>query len=79
MGIKSKKFIKHDRTNVVMATEIKSKETMRCVSCGKRIEAEQFWVEFMCPKCGKGKIVRCEKCKSLINPYECPKCGFRGP
>jgi len=54
-------------------------EAMRCTSCGRRIEAEDFWVEFVCPKCGKESIIRCEKCKKLVNPYECPKCGFRGP
>jgi len=52
---------------------------MLCTSCGKRIEAEQFWVEFACPKCGKEKIIRCEKCKNLENPYHCSQCGFTGP
>ena len=57
----------------------KSKEEMRCASCGKRIESERFWVEFDCPKCGKIKIIRCEKCKRMVNTYTCPKCGFVGP
>jgi predicted RNA-binding Zn-ribbon protein involved in translation (DUF1610 family) len=52
---------------------------MKCTSCGKRIETEQNWVEFTCPKCGKEKIIRCEKCKALQNSYACPKCGFEGP
>jgi predicted RNA-binding Zn-ribbon protein involved in translation (DUF1610 family) len=57
----------------------KTAEAMRCTSCGRRIEAEKFWVEFDCPKCRKNKIIRCEKCKRLVNNYKCPKCGFTGP
>ena len=67
------------QTTTKTKTADKKKEVMRCISCGRRIEAESFWVEFDCPKCGKAKIIRCEKCKRMINPYECPKCGFRGP
>jgi len=52
---------------------------MKCVSCGKNVEAEDNWVEFPCPQCGKEKILRCEKCKKLAVSYECKKCGFRGP
>ncbi|RLJ07951.1 MAG: RNA-binding protein [Candidatus Aenigmatarchaeota archaeon] len=51
----------------------------RCVTCGKKIESEAEWVECNCPKCGKERIIRCSKCKKLMNPYECPKCGFVGP
>jgi hypothetical protein len=58
--------------------EIKG-ERMNCTNCGKSIEAESNWVEFPCPKCGKGTIVRCDKCKKLENPYKCPKCNFVGP
>jgi len=57
----------------------KEKGAMKCTSCGKRIEAEDFWVEFPCPKCGKEQIIRCEKCKRMSNSYQCPKCGFTGP
>ena len=52
---------------------------MKCTSCGVKIEAEEKWVKFSCPKCGKHRIVRCDKCKRLMNAYECPKCGFLGP
>ncbi|MFH1445349.1 MAG: zinc finger domain-containing protein [Nanoarchaeota archaeon] len=52
---------------------------MKCNSCGKRVEAEAFWVEFACPSCGKEKIIRCEKCKKQGNQYKCSKCGFTGP
>ncbi|HJW96581.1 MAG TPA: zinc finger domain-containing protein [archaeon] len=52
---------------------------MKCTSCGMKIEAEDRWVRFPCPKCGKQKIIRCNKCKKLMNSYECKKCGFIGP
>jgi predicted RNA-binding Zn-ribbon protein involved in translation (DUF1610 family) len=52
---------------------------MRCTSCGVKIEAEDKWVKFSCPKCNKQRIVRCDKCKRLMNAYECRKCGFMGP
>jgi predicted RNA-binding Zn-ribbon protein involved in translation (DUF1610 family) len=52
---------------------------MKCTSCGVKIEAEDKWVKFSCPKCGKQKIIRCDKCKKLMNSYECGKCGFVGP
>jgi predicted RNA-binding Zn-ribbon protein involved in translation (DUF1610 family) len=51
---------------------------MKCVSCGKKVETEPVWVEFICPGCGKEKIIRCDKCKRMENPYTC-KCGFTGP
>ncbi len=54
-------------------------EEKKCVSCGKRIESETDWVEFSCPSCGKGSIIRCSKCKILQNNYKCPECGFVGP
>jgi len=53
--------------------------SMVCTSCGKGITTEKFWVEFPCPVCGKSRIIRCEKCKSLENKYECVKCKFIGP
>ena len=52
---------------------------MKCTSCGMKIEADDKWVKFGCPKCGKNKIIRCDKCKRLMNSYECRKCGFVGP
>lgn len=54
-------------------------EIKRCSSCGKRIEAEDKWVEFPCPGCAKQGVVRCGKCKSTMVQYECGKCGFVGP
>jgi len=60
-------------------TESSESAEMLCLSCGKRIEAERFWVEFPCPSCGKEKIIRCEKCKGMENKYTCKKCGFTGP
>ena len=52
---------------------------MKCSSCGREVEAEQNWVEFDCPACGKDHIIRCQKCKELGNKYNCSKCGFVGP
>lgn len=52
---------------------------MRCSSCNKSIESGKNWAEFCCPGCGKEKILRCELCKNVVNPYTCPKCGFTGP
>jgi predicted RNA-binding Zn-ribbon protein involved in translation (DUF1610 family) len=59
--------------------EDKKAESKKCSTCGRSVESESIWVEFPCPSCGKVKIVRCEKCKRLENPYICPSCGFRGP
>lgn len=52
---------------------------LKCSSCGKRVETEKNWVEFTCPQCGKGNIIRCERCKKLENQYKCPDCEFEGP
>ena len=54
-------------------------EALRCISCGKRVEAESQWVRFPCPQCGEAEILRCEKCKRQVNPYRCPACKFEGP
>jgi predicted RNA-binding Zn-ribbon protein involved in translation (DUF1610 family) len=51
----------------------------KCSTCGIRVESDRIWVEFACPACGKSRIVRCEKCKRLENPYTCQDCGFKGP
>ena len=48
--------------------------TKICVSCGKKVETENYWVEFDCPECGKEKITRCERCRRLANVYKCTKC-----
>ncbi len=53
--------------------------TLRCVSCGKRVENESCWIKFPCPDCGKDDIVRCERCRKIVNKYKCKKCGFEGP
>lgn len=36
-------------------------------------------VSFMCPKCGKAKIVRTKHERKLATQYTCPECGFTGP
>ena len=59
--------------------EIKEIKEMLCSSCGKRIEAERFWVKFPCPNCRKEDIIRCEKCKTRENKYACSICKFEGP
>lgn len=52
---------------------------MRCTSCGVKLDTQQNWVEFECPSCGKENIMRCERCRKIVNPYECGSCNFRGP
>lgn len=52
---------------------------MKCSSCGKGVEAEKFWVNFPCPKCRQGTIIRCAKCKTTENAYTCSACSFKGP
>ncbi|MEM5812669.1 MAG: zinc finger domain-containing protein [Candidatus Aenigmatarchaeota archaeon] len=64
---------------MVESKEKKESVVRKCISCGISIEADDKWVEFPCPKCGKQRIIRCSKCKRLMNPYECNKCGFIGP
>lgn len=62
-----------------MTQETVQAKEMLCSSCGKRIEAEDFWVEFPCPSCAKNQVIRCEKCKTMENPYTCTGCKFSGP
>ncbi|RLE74699.1 MAG: RNA-binding protein [Thermoprotei archaeon] len=50
-----------------------------CTSCGKPIPPHERGVKFRCPNCGEFIIWRCYKCRKLMNPYKCPKCGFEGP
>ena len=52
---------------------------MKCITCGKTVESDRFCVEFNCPSCGKGRIIRCSQCKILQNPYKCISCDFEGP
>ncbi|HLD42190.1 MAG TPA: zinc finger domain-containing protein [archaeon] len=52
---------------------------MKCLSCGVSVDVDKACVEFPCPSCGKEKIVRCSKCKRLVNKYKCPGCGSAGP
>jgi len=50
-----------------------------CVSCKKQIANEPGSVEFMCPECGKTKIIRCRHCREISAKYRCHECGFEGP
>jgi hypothetical protein len=50
-----------------------------CSWCGRSIFPKEKAVRFPCPNCGEVVIWRCEKCKKLGNPYECPSCKFVGP
>ncbi|MBI5061624.1 MAG: RNA-binding protein [Candidatus Aenigmarchaeota archaeon] len=52
---------------------------MKCTSCGTSVDVDKIWVGFLCPSCEKEKIVRCSRCKKLVNRYKCPGCGFTGP
>lgn len=51
--------------------------TKKCGSCG--MEVMESYVEFECPQCGEGIIVRCKSCRVLGVKYVCDKCGFKGP
>jgi len=48
-----------------------------CTSCNKEVREE--YTQFKCPACGKSKIIRCNRCKSISKLYKCPECGFIGP
>ncbi|MEI8363855.1 MAG: zinc finger domain-containing protein [archaeon] len=48
-----------------------------CTSCNK--EVREDYTAFKCPACGKAKILRCNRCKSISKLYKCPECGFVGP
>ncbi len=48
----------------------------KCSTCGRGTDD---YVEFSCPHCGKGKIVRCGSCRENDNKYACQECGFKGP
>jgi len=36
-------------------------------------------VQFPCPSCLKGNIVRSKNSRQIVAPYTCPACGFVGP
>ncbi|MFQ6087995.1 MAG: zinc finger domain-containing protein [Candidatus Methanofastidiosia archaeon] len=50
---------------------------MKCISCHREISSKEVMVKFPCPRCDS-LIVRCEKCRVLVVPYQC-ECGFGGP
>ncbi|MCK5452262.1 MAG: RNA-binding protein [Candidatus Aenigmarchaeota archaeon] len=52
---------------------------VKCISCGKDVSKGINFSKFKCPKCLEAEIVRCDRCKLLVNQYKCPKCGFVGP
>ncbi|RLE79377.1 MAG: RNA-binding protein [Thermoprotei archaeon] len=62
-----------------MRAEARSLKVPTCTSCGHPIPPYERGVSFKCPNCGQATIWRCEKCRKLMNPYICPKCGFKGP
>ncbi len=47
-----------------------------CVSCGRLTHQ---YTQFSCPKCSKGKIIRCKHCREITNAYRCTECKFEGP
>ncbi|MGC9037853.1 MAG: zinc finger domain-containing protein [Candidatus Micrarchaeia archaeon] len=47
-----------------------------CTSCGK---LTKDYVEFKCPKCNEGVIIRCRECRENFRSYKCSVCGFEGP
>ncbi len=49
----------------------------KCSSCNAPL-SEEGWTKFECPGCGT-IIYRCQRCRHQSIPYECKKCGFRGP
>lgn len=62
-----------------MKSTVKKLSVPICSSCGRPIPPYTRGVSFKCPNCGEVTIWRCEKCRKLVNPYVCPKCGFKGP
>ncbi|MEM1537210.1 MAG: zinc finger domain-containing protein [Candidatus Nezhaarchaeales archaeon] len=50
-----------------------------CSSCKKPVKLGEIASKFYCPQCGEVLIWRCTRCRRLVNPYKCPKCGFQGP
>ena len=54
-------------------------KTTKCSSCNIDITNVNGSVEFNCPKCGKGKMVRCNQCRANSIKYMCNECKFEGP
>ncbi|MCD6547200.1 MAG: RNA-binding protein [Nanoarchaeota archaeon] len=54
-------------------------EKLVCISCKTDISTVKGSTMFMCPGCGKFKIIRCGKCRVISADYKCPECGFEGP
>ncbi|HII95492.1 MAG: hypothetical protein AMQ22_01941 [Candidatus Methanofastidiosum methylothiophilum] len=51
---------------------------MKCTSCKREITSNEQAVQFPCPSCDE-IVIRCERCRVLVNKYQC-KCGeFVGP
>ncbi|MEK6943032.1 MAG: zinc finger domain-containing protein [Nanoarchaeota archaeon] len=50
-----------------------------CSACKKSITNTLGSTRFMCPKCGKVEIVRCNHCRKISSKYKCSECGFTGP
>ena len=72
---KIKRFI--NALNSQFYKMVKNKTT-KCSSCSLDITNVNGSVEFNCPKCGKGKLVRCSQCRTNGIKYVCSECGFEG-
>ncbi len=60
-----------------MASESMSENKGKvCISCG-RLSTE--YVEFKCPSCMQGAIIRDRICRERHTRYRCPNCGTEGP
>jgi len=65
-----------------MASAVEAEKSLKlpiCSSCGRLIPPFEKGVRFKCPNCGEATLWRCKLCRKLMNPYICPRCGFRGP
>jgi len=50
-----------------------------CTSCKRRITNTIGSTRFMCPKCAKVEIIRCNHCREIAAKYRCSSCSFEGP
>ena len=50
-----------------------------CLSCKTKIANSKGTVKFMCPRCGKHEIIRCQTCRKTVAKFVCPECQFAGP
>jgi len=57
----------------------KKVQEIKCMSCKKPLTNVTGSVKFLCPNCGKVKIIRCRNCREIVTKYTCPSCGFEGP